>query len=690
VLLVPKINVTSEYRKGQINLGEVWKAGYPSEKETAYTPFIDNGDFEIYSRKLELICFEARQILSKMGTTQMLQSGDVIVGIYTAAGDLSCAVVGTHLHVVCAQIIIKYIISKYQDEPSVGIKDGDLFFVNEALLGGVHNPDILMIMPIFHDGELIAWTAVAVHEGDTGSIDPGGMTPRARTRYDEGLHISPIKVGENFRLKKDIVDFLENSVRNPRQMTIDLKARATSCMRVRKRILEEVVETKGNHFFIGLLRKNIDVAAEAARNKIASLNDGTYRTVIFLDIGIPKSLLKITVTVYKKGDEITFDFNGTSPENREGPWNTFAHGIIAGSAVYLFQYFLFNLPNCSGSMVPFKYVIPEGTLINASEDAAVSVGIITVGHVVFYGIHHAMSKMLFSSPYRELACAGWVIPAPPWLYGGLDQWGFPTAGLCADQLNATGLGGRPDMDGPDAAGFNFCPSGIFPDAEFQELQLPFLYLFRNRYMSDNHGFGKYRGGSGVMFAVSPHNVDSLFFASAQGGQKIPCNSGLFGGYATITPPGIQITASNLRTLLANSDEGIPYDVHELLGEKRIEGHYTLESLMRLFRQINSGDLFLMPSPGGASYGDVLERDPELVMADLRKNITTPWVAQNVYKVVYDPVTLRVDREATDRARRAERENRRKRGKPYHEFVKEWSQRKPPEEILTLYGSWPNP
>lgn len=686
-----KINVTGDYREGQINLGEVWKPGPPTERETACMPLVAPGDFEIYRRKLELICAEAREVFSKMGAAQMLQSGDVIVGIFTATGDLSAAVVGVHVHIVAAQIIIKYLISKYSDDPTVGIRDGDMFFANEALLGGTHNPDMIMMMPIFHDGELIAWTAAAVHEGDTGSIDPGGMTPRARTRYDEGLHISPLKVGENFQLKQDLVDFFENSVRDPRQMTIDLKARAAACMRVRKRVLEEIIEKKGKDFFIGLLRKNIEVAAEAARKKVASLNDGTYRTVVFLDgVGTTEGLIKITVTAHKKGDEITFDFTGTSPETRLGPWNTFAHGIIAGAAMPLFQYFLHDFPDCSGSLVPFKFIIPEGTIINASEDAAVAVGIITIGHTVHYALHHTMSKILFGSPFRELACANWGIPAPPFLYGGVNQWGFPCSGLDADQLNSTGLGARPDTDGPDAAGFNYCPVGMFPDAEFQELQLPFLYLFRNKYMADNHGFGRFRGGSGIMFAVIPHNVDSCFFASSQGGLRIPPNTGLFGGYACITPPGIQVTESNLKELLASADPGIPYDVHQLLGDKRIAGNYKIESLMRLFREIRAGDVILQPSAGGMSYGDVLERDPESVMEDVRKGITTHWTAQNVYKVVYDPETLRVDKEATERRRAEEREDRKRRGKPYAEFIKEWEKKRPPENILHLYGNWPNP
>ena len=239
---MPKINVTSKNIKGQINLGEVWKAGPPSDKEIDALPFIDNGDFEIYSRKLELICFEAYQILSRIGTTQMVQSGDMMVCIYTASGELSFASDGAYMHAVSGQIIIKYIISNYKDDPSVGIKDGDLFIVNEPLLGCIHNPDMLMLMPIFHDVELIAWTVAAVHEGDTGSIDPGGMAPRARTRYDEGLKISPIKIGENFELKKDIVYLLGNFVRNPQQMIID-PARATSCRRVRKNF-DEVVEKR--------------------------------------------------------------------------------------------------------------------------------------------------------------------------------------------------------------------------------------------------------------------------------------------------------------------------------------------------------------------------------------------------------------------------------------------------------------
>ena len=50
-------------------------------------------DYEIYSRKLEMICLEARDTIKKMGVSAALQAGDVCAGIYTAQGDLGGLVV---------------------------------------------------------------------------------------------------------------------------------------------------------------------------------------------------------------------------------------------------------------------------------------------------------------------------------------------------------------------------------------------------------------------------------------------------------------------------------------------------------------------------------------------------------------------------------------------------------------------
>jgi acetophenone carboxylase len=316
--------------------------------------------------------------------------------------------------------------------------------------------------------------------------------------------------------------------------------------------------------------------------------------------------------------------------------------------------------------------------------------VLTSGFLAFYAIPQCFSKMLFDSERRDRAVPTWGTPSPPFLYGGLNQYGLPVAGLAADALNTQGGGARHDRDGENAAGFSFCPTGVLQDAEFTELQLPWFYLFRNRYLPDNHGFGKYRGGTGVMIGYAPHNVPFVVCGSSQGGNKFPPEKGLFGGYAAMTPVCLQVTGSNLPQLFQEASEDIPYDVYDLFERRAVEGDYAVESMIRPFRPVPGDDIILMPSLGGSGYGDVLERDPQLVVDDLRSRITTEWTAKNVYQVVYDPDTLRVDQAATAAAREAERARRKERGKPYAEFEAEWLQKRPAPDIIKRYGDWPNP
>jgi acetophenone carboxylase len=101
------------------------------------------------------------------------------------------------------------------------------------------------------------------------------------------------------------------------------------------------------------------------------------------------------------------------------------------------------------------------------------------------------------------------------------------------------------------------------------------------------------------------------------------------------------------------------------------------------------DIFVGCSHGGVGYGDVLERDPQQVIRDLREEIISEWVVRNVYRVVYDPVTLHVQEDETQERRSHARKERIKKGMNYRNFVKGWGRRKPPEDILKYYGKWPD-
>src|SRR5919204_6345895 len=70
----------------------------PSALERRCMELLAPGDYEIYDEKIANYLDEAREIFIRSGVTSMLRSGDLIVGLYTANGDLANASAGTYLH----------------------------------------------------------------------------------------------------------------------------------------------------------------------------------------------------------------------------------------------------------------------------------------------------------------------------------------------------------------------------------------------------------------------------------------------------------------------------------------------------------------------------------------------------------------------------------------------------------------
>ena len=80
----------------------------PTELEREWMDKIGVDEFSVYLTKLELICEEAKQNMVMTGLSAGIQGMDCAVGLYTAAGDLVAASVGTYLHICTGQVPIKY------------------------------------------------------------------------------------------------------------------------------------------------------------------------------------------------------------------------------------------------------------------------------------------------------------------------------------------------------------------------------------------------------------------------------------------------------------------------------------------------------------------------------------------------------------------------------------------------------
>ncbi len=656
-------------------------------EEQAGMALLDDVEFEIFRHKIHMIALEGKETTMKLGASTAMRFGDVAFGVFTRQGDLAMCATGIYHHAVLAQIPVKYIVKHWVDEPSVGVRDGDSFFYNDPFYAGVHNADMGLAVPVFHEGRLICFIGAVVHTGETGGAAPGGISPASRSKYDEGMLVPPIKIGENYQLKEDLLTMMAAMTRDPRTMILDIKARLAAVRIAQRRVLA-VVEERGADAVIGGLRRILKMTGEAARRKIAALTDGVYRQPRFLDsVGPEPGLTKINLTVIKRGGQITLDFEGTSPAALNLPINSFFQGIIGLSCVYFCGWMLYDLPANNGLLDAIDWRFPEDSLVNAKGD--VSTSLAPLVQVCFtHGMFLCGARMSYGyDPQRAVASSytGFAIS----LFGGLNQKGEPIADI-TPEINATGGGARPDMDGVDSAGAFFATMSDCGDVESTEEDRPFLYLFRNFFHS-TYGHGRFRGGAGVGVGLMVHGSSVLALGGMGAGARFPTTLGVFGGYAV--PPTFvhYVHGSNMRQMFESGDSRRPTSLAQIYSSQNSEtgtDHY--HDVNMAVEPFAPGDTYYIAVGGGAGYGDPLERDPAAVVRDLRIGLVTMSAVEQIYHVKLLPQTLSVDGEATARSRELARRTRMKRGRPYAEFVREWSKLRPPAEILRSYGTYPDP
>lgn len=661
------------------------KPSPPSQRELELAAQIDSATFEIGFQRTNDILDEGMDVFQRSCRCAMGVAGDSLVAIMTAAGDIVNGSCGTYLHAVIPPLIIKYILATYASE----IRDGDLWFANDAVYGGVHNPDQMVCMPVYYEGKLVAWTAALVHTTETGAIEPGGMPVSATTRFEEGMNIPPMRIGTNFRLNEDVVSmFVAFGIRAPSMIAVDLKARCTTADRVRTRLLE-LCEREGVDYMTGLFRKMLQEAEAGARDIIEQWPDGKYRCVTFSDaVGLKQGLVRSCyMTIEKTGDRMLVDLSETGPET-PSPYNAHPQAAIAHFSNYIYEYLFHALPISNGTFAGIDFKFGHNTCLSPDARAATSCSVM-ISTGVMSAVHNAVAKAMFSTGLWKQAGASMGNGGNALVLAGQNQWGAHFADMLAYSINTEGQGARPTEDGMDAFGFPWCVFGRAPNTETVENEFPLLVPLSNHW-KDSCGHGKYRGGVGTAQMWVAHHVPALYMMAIADNTKLQTPQPLFGGYAPCTVPGIGIRNSNVKQLMSEGDASLNLDVQELLTRRAIGGDYEVEFQGRSVRPYNNGDVATFAfSCGGTGYGDVLDRDPKAVEVDLLKGVLSEQAAEFVYKVVWDAGMRRVDLEATAALRAKELVARKQRGKRYEDFEPEWLKQKPREDILTYYGSWPD-
>jgi len=631
---------------------------------------------------------EAFTMVNQMGAAPGAKWGDLVTGIYTAQGDLAMiAPHGIIAFAACCFYPIRFIIKNWINDPTVGVKDGDGFIHNDARYGGIHNTDQSMMMPLFYKGELVCWLSSTIHEGENGSCEPGGLPASAESKYDEGLKMSPFKVVENCQLKRDLVTFLQNSVRDPKLQLEDMKVKLHAVMRLRDRIVA-ILDQFGKALLVGTLRKHLEDVEAEMRRRIREMPDGTTRVLQFMDSSLRENVMqKISLAITVKGDRMTLDFRGTAPQFMNRSVNTNIASFKAALCTGLLQNIWPDLPHTMAVLSPIEIITDRNSIIDAEGEMPQAMSLMPLfkGCVVWT---IPMNKFNYSLPHRYSAViASQYDQAATFIYGGLTQHGDVTGNFCAD-INGNGQGARSNADGEHSVSpvFGFmCDSG---EHEISEEDTPIIRLGAQRLAKDRIGWGKYRAGMGYEQIATARGSGLWGFMTGCEGSKFPSAQGLFGGYSCPSYQLCKIKGINIFEVLKDNPKAVEvFDIVQLMNEQPIAGGtYSSNDMGMTFEICADGEIYMICQGSGGGYGDVLERDPALVMKDLAEDLMSHENARDIYQVVYDERTLTVDVEGTLKRREEYRRARIARGRPFDAFCKEWVSAQPPEDV-PYFGCW---
>ncbi len=480
-----------------------------------------------------------------------------------------------------------------------------------------HINDWMVLMPIFHQGEIIGFSSMFGHMMDVGGPVPCSMPTAATSIFGEGLRIPPVKIYEGGELNRGALDIIMNNTRTPEMNLSDLMAIIAGCRAGERRVIE-ICERFGPDVYRRACTALLERTERAMRQLIVQnlpQEPQTFEDFID-DDGCGNGPFKLKLTVWREGEDAYFDWTGTSPQ-APGPVNFYLHeGMFKMFiGVYMIMVFdpqiLFN----DGFYDIIHVTLPKGSLLHPDFPAALG------------SRTHALARQFdvlggaLSRNAPEMATAAGYGSSPHFLYSGTDAEGRSFQLM---EILYGGIPGRPVGDGMD--GHSWWPLFENIPAEYLESYYPMrIEVYRS--IPDTGGPGLHRGGNGV---EKVYRLLEEGEVSIHDDRHLSRPWGILGG-----KPG----ACSEKWLVRDdgSRERLPSKVDNV--------------------RVAPGDRILFRTAGGGGWGDALERDPTVVRRDVVRGLLTAETAREGYGVALNGDGSEVDRAATDDLRARMRRER---------------------------------
>ena len=287
---------------------------------------------------------------------------DFGVAVTDAHGQLASSGAGIPSFVGMLDPAVKAVIAKHG---ATGFQVGDIFITNDPFSGGVsHLNDVALVMPVFFDGTLVAWTANKGHWMDLGGMAPGGNSPVAEELHQEGLVFPEIRVFAGGEPLPGVLDIIAANSRLPDQALGDFWA-GVSALRMGARRIVQLCCRYGADSFLSAVRDHLDLGERQVRRAIQRLPQGRFAATDALDDGRP-----LQVAIEIEGDAFTVDLRG-NPAQDPGPLNaSYQATVVTAQAMFKSLVCPQGVAN-AGTFRPLRVICDPGSLFAAERPAAV-------------------------------------------------------------------------------------------------------------------------------------------------------------------------------------------------------------------------------------------------------------------------------------------------------------------------------
>jgi len=480
------------------------------------------------------------------------------------------------------------------------LEEGDILLTNHPYMcAGLvsHTPDLTLIRPYFHDGQLVCYGYDFIHSTDVGGKVPSSISPTNSEIFQEGLLIPPMKFMRGGRINQDVLKIYRANVRTPDLNEQDLKA-MLAALETGARRIADMIEQHGLETVLQVQDDLLAYASLKARAVLRRIPDGVYDFWDFMDDdAVTPVPVRFKVEMTVKDGTIHLDYEDTDPQVASAynvPTMGTRHAWLTVRILHFITTHDPTVPMNGGVFDHVTVTTRKGSILDPEFPAATGVRAASA-----YRLNDAVTGAFAKAVPHDVPTpsGGAMVPVV------LAEYDKRTGKRNVLVVNSiiVGSGARYGSDGYDGVDGSLSTIRNTP-AEKSELEagVDILAYGLNR---DSAGPGRWRGGLGLRFT----------FRVTQGGSAV-LGRGLERFY--FRPWGMAggKPGANMRVV-----KNIGTDAEEDLGK-----------IDMVF--LEEGETISFLTPGGGGYGDPFLRDPAKVLQDVRYGFVSPEAAARDYGV----------------------------------------------------------